>query len=103
MGIGGRSEGCGASNRNRTGTPFRATDFKSVVSTDFTIEAGLTLCLAVTRLKDVMSNVKSSRFDVLVNHRLRHHAGQTKSTQRQLGYAGDQASGACGVSKRIHN
>jgi hypothetical protein len=31
----------GASNRNRTGTPFQATDFKSVVSTDFTIEATL--------------------------------------------------------------
>ncbi len=30
----------GARNRNRTGTPFLARDFKSLVSTCFTIRAG---------------------------------------------------------------
>jgi hypothetical protein len=35
------AEECGASSRDRTGTPCsRAADFKSAVSTDFTIEAG---------------------------------------------------------------
>ena len=34
--------GNGARNRNRTGTPVKARDFKSLVSTNFTIRAGRT-------------------------------------------------------------
>jgi hypothetical protein len=32
---------CGARGRNRTGTPLRARDFKSLVSTNFTTRAFL--------------------------------------------------------------
>ena len=40
---------CGARGRNRTGTPLRARDFKSLVSTNFTTRAKAVRILTVVR------------------------------------------------------
>lgn len=61
-------DGCGASSRNRTGTAVKLANFKSAVSTDFTIEACNTLCLAAG-LKGITSEVELTGHEVSIDQR----------------------------------
>ena len=67
----------GARSRNRTGTPFRARDFKSRVSTSFTIRAaGEILAQALWRARQdgvafVALHIQGPELNITINEELR--------------------------------